>query len=97
MMHKALHLRDDIDNMCQEKKEGKELPTLKIVWINQWGLKDNIKKNKESLITIANNSTENITEKEQKLRNRNKKKTIQVTNCQDCIQEDPDMAMKEKP
>ena len=35
-MHKALHLRDDIDSMCQEKKE-KEVSrlTLKIAWMHQ--------------------------------------------------------------
>ena len=28
-MHKALHTRDDIDYMCQEKKEEEDSPALK--------------------------------------------------------------------
>ena len=33
-IHKALHPRDDIDGMYQ-KKEKKDSPALKIVWIPQ--------------------------------------------------------------
>ena len=31
MMHQALRLRDDIEYMCQEKKEEEESPTLSIM------------------------------------------------------------------
>ena len=55
-MHKVLHQRHDIDSMSQENKEGEE--ALETAWIQ--GLKDYIKKNKERLITVANNITDNI-------------------------------------
>ena len=35
-MHKALHSRDDIDYMSQEKKEEEDLPALKIAWMHQY-------------------------------------------------------------
>ena len=45
----------------QEKKEEMHSPVLKIEWMHQYqGLDDNIKKNKEGLITSANNSTDDI-------------------------------------
>ena len=37
-MHKVLHHRDDIDYMCQEKKEEDLLP-LKIALMHQYELK----------------------------------------------------------
>ena len=33
-MHKALHLRDGIDYMCQEKKEEEDTPALNIAWMH---------------------------------------------------------------
>ena len=34
-IHLALHLRDDIDYMCQEKKEEEDLSSLRIVRMYQ--------------------------------------------------------------
>ena len=60
-MHKALHLRDDIDYICQEKKKEEDLPALKIVQVYQYNnSKDYIKKSKEKLITKASNSNDNM-------------------------------------
>ena len=33
-MHKALHPRNDVDSMYQEKKEEDDLPVLKVAWIH---------------------------------------------------------------
>ena len=58
MMHKAFHPRDDIDYMCQEKKEKVDLPTFQISMDTSiWG---DIKKSKEWLIKVTRNSTDNI-------------------------------------
>ena len=35
-MDKALHLRDNIDYMRQEKKEAEELPAVMISWMRQY-------------------------------------------------------------
>ena len=35
-MHKALHPRDNIDYVCQEKKELDDPPELKIAWMHRY-------------------------------------------------------------
>ena len=36
IMYKALHSRDDVDIMCQEKKEEEDLPVFKTVLTHQY-------------------------------------------------------------
>ena len=57
-MIKALHLRDDIVYMSQEKKEEEDSPILKIAWMHKY--ENYIKKSKERRITPASNSSDNI-------------------------------------
>ena len=59
-MQKALHLWDDIDYMCEEKKNerGLSIPENSVDTSKQ-GFEDHIENNK-GLITAANNITDNI-------------------------------------
>ena len=61
-MHKALHLRDDIESMCQEKGGGRELANIEdYVNATIQGFEEYTKKNIERLIAAASNSNINIT------------------------------------
>ena len=54
------------DNMCQEKKKGRELTSMEdCVDSSIWEFGDDIKKSKERLITVAINSSDNIRTTEQ--------------------------------
>ena len=54
-MHKSLHHRDNVDSMCQEKKEGEHLPALKI----SVHTSTRIKKRRGRQITTTRNNTDN--------------------------------------
>ena len=48
-MNKALHLRDDIDDMCQENKEEEESLAMKIEWMHEYKeLKTSLKRGKKT-------------------------------------------------
>ena len=71
--------------MCQEKKEEEDLPALRTVLnASTQGLKDNIKKSKERLISTANNSISNMSTNRNTTKegNRNRKKNnyIDISN-----------------
>ena len=57
-MRKAFYLKDDIDEMYQEKKEKEDSPALKISWMHQYD-ENYIKKSKERFIATTKNSTGN--------------------------------------
>ena len=71
MMHKALHLRDHKDKLCQERKKD-DCVDLKIQ-----GLKEYTRKSKERLVTAANNSNINKINLTTNWKTTNKKSTKQ--------------------
>ena len=61
MIHKVSHLKDGIDRLYVSRKGERVLANIEDSdYASIWGLEDCIKKSKESLITAASNSTENI-------------------------------------
>ena len=60
-MHKALHLRDDVDRLYVSRKEGgRGLANIEeSVDTSIWWLEDYIEKHKEELITATRNDTDN--------------------------------------
>ena len=57
-MRKTFHPSDDIGYMIQEKNSVEESPTLKRVWLHEYG--DYIKKSNERLITAVSYSSDEI-------------------------------------
>ena len=62
IIHKALHLRDDINRVCVSRKEGERGLTIieDSIDTSIQGLDIYIKKSKGRLITVTRNSTGNI-------------------------------------
>ena len=58
-----------------EKKEEEDLPELKIAWLHQYEDKEYIKTNKERIITVARNSTDDMRTKNYCNKSHYKKKT----------------------
>ena len=56
-MHKALHPRDDVDYMLQEKKEEGDFPALKTALTHRYN--DYLQKHDGGLITAIRNDTDN--------------------------------------
>ena len=68
-MDEALYLRDDIDTLyVSRKEEGKDASIEDCRDASIWRLEDNIKKNKERLITATRNSTDNKKTKIKKIK-----------------------------
>ena len=61
-MHKALYPNDDTDRLFLSRKEGRRrFPTIEdSIDASIRGLKDYIKKRKETLITVASNSNDEL-------------------------------------
>ena len=61
-MHKVLHPRDNIDRVSASRKVGgrKLINIENCVDVSKRGFEDYIKKNKERLVTVTRNNTDNI-------------------------------------
>ena len=83
-MNRALHLRYDINRLYISRKEGgRWFASIEdCMDASKWGIKDYIKKSKEKWITVASNTIDNIRINRtiQKLRNRNKKKCMDISS-----------------
>ena len=58
-MPETFYLREDIDCLCQKKKEEEDLPAGKNAYMHQCK-NSRIKKSKERLLTTTNNNISNI-------------------------------------
>ena len=104
-MHKALHLRDDVERMYVSRKEGGRglISTQDSVDASRHRLEDYIKKRGGRLIAVTRNDTNNtninrtkITRK-QKIGRKTTAWTFQETNKRNLTQENLDIAKKGKP
>ena len=88
-MHKALHSRTEIENVCVKKETGWDLASIEdSVDASIRLLEDYIKKSKGKVIIVVSNSSNNIKTKITKLGNKNLKKnnsvdisSVKLTRC----------------
>ena len=104
-MHKALHLRDDIDRLYVSRKEGgRGLASIEnSVDTSIQQLKDYIEKHEQGLTIAIKNDTDNTidnrmtTTRKQKLGEKTTLWPLQMTNKQHLTPENLDLAKKRKP